>query len=98
MERHFVTVFVLVMIYFVNFANLVPQHKVQLIEKSIDDNLTSLEMGLVQSKCVCVPYYRCDPGHWEKDEDDHCSTRFMYVCCYGTEAVEYLNTQTDDSR
>lgn len=42
----------------------------------------------ILTKCLCVPYYRCDPGHWEKTEHDHC-TRFTYVCCYGSEAVEY---------
>lgn len=42
----------------------------------------------ILTKCLCVPYYRCDPGHWEQSEHDRC-TRFMYVCCYGSEAVEY---------
>lgn len=46
----------------------------------------------ILSKCLCVPYYRCDPGHWEKTELDQC-TRFMYVCCYGSEAVEYAMDQ-----
>lgn len=45
--------------------------------------------------CLCVPYYRCDPGHWEKTEHDHC-TRFMYVCCYGSEAVEYAMNEVID--
>lgn len=42
----------------------------------------------ILTECLCVPYYRCDPGHWEKTEVNHC-TRFMYVCCYGPEAIEY---------
>lgn len=46
----------------------------------------------ILSKCLCVPYYRCDPGHWEKTEHDQC-TRFMYVCCYGSEAVEFAMNQ-----
>lgn len=46
----------------------------------------------ILSKCLCVPYYRCDPGHWEKTEDDHCK-RFMYICCYGPEAVEFAENE-----
>lgn len=83
-------------------VNAIPQNSdesnkksLSLFDKAIDDTIlaTSSENQMpsqILSTCLCVPYYRCDPGHWEKTEHDHC-TRFMYVCCYGSEAVEYAN-------
>lgn len=73
------------------------------VHDTIDSNSTFLDPSSPDSSqnqipsqilltCLCVPYYRCDPGHWEKTEDDHC-TRFMHVCCYGSEAIDYAIDQ-----
>lgn len=68
-------------------------HETDTIEPG--QNRVSQNNSLTDPKCVCVPYYRCDPGHWEKTELDPC-TRFMYICCYGAEALIYLANQVDD--
>lgn len=79
--------------FLIYFASAIPQHSGDQLR---DLNLPVSSQGEISShilsKCLCVPYYRCDPGHWEKTEHDHC-TRFMYVCCYGSEAVEYAMNQ-----
>lgn len=61
----------------------------------LSQNQTSQNGLSNERKCLCVPYYRCDPGHWETTGIDSCM-RFMYICCYGTEALDYLANEEDN--
>lgn len=77
------------------FTSVISQHDDHLSTKAItafDDaepiSGQSKNAAENLSKCLCVPYYRCDPGHWDQTGYEHCP-RFMYVCCNGSEAVEY---------
>lgn len=74
----------------ISATNAIPQHGGQSIYHDSGAAVSGQSQmpSQILTKCLCVPYYRCDPGHWENTEHDHC-TRFMYVCCYGSEAVEY---------
>lgn len=91
MKVIFMAVYSLTFIFFID-AN--PQYRDQLNMKEIAAFASDVLLigqnrtSHIQTECLCVPYYRCDPGHWETTEHDHC-TRFMYICCYGSEAVEY---------
>lgn len=83
-------------------VNGVDPQNVQVINKRQnqfgDIEVTQNDLNAVTNRkeCICVPYYRCDPGHWEKTENDHCS-RFMYICCYGDEAFEYMSTNNQEN-
>lgn len=86
----------------VGFVNCVDHHKIQVINEQGNDfgdiEIIQNDLNVMTNRreCICVPYYRCDPGHWEKTENDHCK-RFMYICCYGDEAIEYMNMSNQES-